>query len=329
MRHFLTLLATTLWAQNVQALQLDLPIDCNVGQTCHIQSFIDHDPGPQARDYQCGSLTYDGHKGTDFYLTSYQQMRDGVKVLAAADGVVGGVRDGVADQRYESNNHADVENRECGNGVRIQHGDGWVTLYCHMQQGSVAVQQGQSVKAGEVLGKVGLSGQTQYPHLHLGVMKDKTYIDPFSSTDKDTGCAMNKQPLWSAATLARLPYVASDVFQAGFAPKAPKREEVQQGAMNTASIPADAPVLAFWFEAYGIRQGDLVTTRLSGADGKVLAEHSEPYEKNMAQIFRFVGKKRPQGGWPKGSYTGSVIIERDRQAHPYEAVRYEQTITIQ
>ncbi len=40
---------------------LDLPIACDLTQTCYIQQGVDHDPGPGAQDYLCGSLSYDGH----------------------------------------------------------------------------------------------------------------------------------------------------------------------------------------------------------------------------------------------------------------------------
>ena len=51
---------------SAHALELRLPIRCDVGATCEIQNYVDLDPSPKARDYQCGSRTYDGHKGIDF-----------------------------------------------------------------------------------------------------------------------------------------------------------------------------------------------------------------------------------------------------------------------
>lgn len=64
---FLTLLAL---AAPVAAkdLSLTLPIDCVLGDTCYVQQFADRDAGSDHSDYNCGTLTYDGHKGTDFAL---------------------------------------------------------------------------------------------------------------------------------------------------------------------------------------------------------------------------------------------------------------------
>jgi murein DD-endopeptidase MepM/ murein hydrolase activator NlpD len=49
-------------------------------------------------------------------------------------------------------------------------GGGNYVLYAHMQPGSVTVKAGAKVKRGDVLGKVGNTGNTQAPHLHLHVM---------------------------------------------------------------------------------------------------------------------------------------------------------------
>ena len=83
------------WAD--ESLTLSLPIGCEVGKNCFVQNYVDHDPSSSYRDFSCGTLTYDGHDGTDFRLRSMAAMRTGVAVLAVADGEVIGVRDGEKD----------------------------------------------------------------------------------------------------------------------------------------------------------------------------------------------------------------------------------------
>src|SRR6056297_3565665 len=124
---------------------LDLPVACVLGETCHLQQFPDRDPGPGARDFTCGPLSYDGHKGTDVALASEADMRAGVAVLAAAGGVVKAVRDGMADAAQGDVGAPDITDRECGNGVVIDHGAGWETQYCHMARGSLRVARGEPV----------------------------------------------------------------------------------------------------------------------------------------------------------------------------------------
>ena len=67
-------------------LLLDLPVACSVGETCFIQQYFDHDPGPGASDYTCGTMSYDGHDGVDIRLPTVAAMHKGVDVLAAAAG---------------------------------------------------------------------------------------------------------------------------------------------------------------------------------------------------------------------------------------------------
>src|SRR5690606_33023540 len=101
-------------------LKLSLPLDCEPGRTCFLQHYVDIDTGSDARDFRCGSATYDGHKGTDFRLLSTAAARRGVRVLAAAPGVVKAVRDGLEDSiARESGGKAGVSGVECGKGLVV------------------------------------------------------------------------------------------------------------------------------------------------------------------------------------------------------------------
>ncbi|MBO6933753.1 MAG: VCBS repeat domain-containing M23 family metallopeptidase [Deltaproteobacteria bacterium] len=55
----------------------------------------------------------------------------------------------------------------CGNHVRIRHSDGTVTSYCHMDRGTVTVNNGDYVRCGQVLGLSASSGSSTGPHLHF------------------------------------------------------------------------------------------------------------------------------------------------------------------
>ena len=56
-----------------------------------------------------------------------------------------------------------------GNFVMIDHGNNEYSLYAHLQPGSVRVHIGDQVKAGDVIGKLGSSGNSTEPHLHFHV----------------------------------------------------------------------------------------------------------------------------------------------------------------
>ena len=101
-------------------------------------------------------------------------------MLAAAAGVVKAVRDGVADVNVRVIGFGSVAGHECGNGVVIAHDGGWETQYCHLAKGSVRCTTGERVETGTPLGLVGLSGQTEFPHLHFSVRHNGATVDPFA-----------------------------------------------------------------------------------------------------------------------------------------------------
>lgn len=60
--------------------------------------------------------------------------------------------------------------RILGNHVVVRHADGTYAVYAHLRQGSLAVREGEVLRAGQQLAEVGNTGNTSEPHLHVQVM---------------------------------------------------------------------------------------------------------------------------------------------------------------
>lgn len=93
-------------------------------------------------------------------------------VLAVADGTVVAVLDDLGNQppgQLPDANTITLAN-VTGNYVILDLGDGVYAFYAHMIQKSILVHVGQRVKRGDVLGKLGNSGNTSAPHLHFHLM---------------------------------------------------------------------------------------------------------------------------------------------------------------
>lgn len=282
------------------------PIDCVLGQSCYIQNYVDADPGPGAADFTCGTLSYDGHKGTDFALPVTLDMWQGVDVLASAPGTVKAIRDGMEDVPQGSEGAPDVTGKECGNGVVIDHGDGWSTQYCHMMNGTIAVQQGQRVGASTVLGQVGLSGMTEFPHVHLALRHNGKVIDPFNPTGL-ISCgeeAMLNGTLWDRDMV----YHAGGLLTLGLDTKVPDYESVKAGTAGNVPLGSDSPALVVFGFGYGTLKGDILRMSIFGPEGEVIS-HDALLDKDQARMFRAVGRKSP-GAWPIGGYTATVQLIR-------------------
>ncbi|HJU04080.1 MAG TPA: M23 family metallopeptidase, partial [Nitrospiraceae bacterium] len=86
----------------------------------------------------------------------------GADVLAMNDGVVS----------------LTVDHFFSGKGVFLDHGLGLQSMYFHLSE--VTVQDGEAVKRGQVIGKVGASGRASGPHLHWGVRLNGARVDPLA-----------------------------------------------------------------------------------------------------------------------------------------------------
>jgi hypothetical protein len=290
--------------------RLSMPLACTAGVDCFIQNYVDADDSSNYSDYHCGFLSYDEHRGIDFRPKATNALALGVPVLAAADGVVRAVRDGMDDISVRILGRQALQGKDAGNSVVIVHGNGWESQYAHLKKGSVKVRAGQAVARGTVLGQVGLSGNTEFVHLHFEIRQNGKAVDPYIGISTGEACSLGKQPLWTAETLNKIPYIATEVLAAGFSDHPPKLDEVLS---ESATLPANAPALIFGITVFGVQAADQQIIDIFTPDGSVLLHKVVSIEHNMAQYRSFMGKKRMGDLWPTGDYRVNYQLLRKQQ----------------
>jgi len=282
------------------------PIDCTPGTDCWIVNYADNDPAPgSVTDFSCGAASYDGHDGTDFAVKDRKAMEKGVPVRAAAAGTILRMRDGLPDTLMGRSDSG----KECGNGLMIDHGEGWQTQYCHLKQGSIKVRSGQIVEAGTIIAAIGQSGQAEFPHLHLTLRHNNKPIDPFTGQLMDKGCTTTPQTgMWTSAMPDPLRNIA--LYASGFVPGTPDYAHIQGDTSSPARLPASSAALSFWSLQFNSRAGDKIHMDITGPDGKIFAERTIVQDKNRARQFYFVGRKTISSPLIPGTYTGRTHVTR-------------------
>lgn len=131
-----------------------------------------------------GKTTLNGsqynHTGIDL-VKSYNQLDT---VIAVQKGKVIGVRKDI--RGFLNNSY--------GNYVKLQHDDGYETLYCHLAYGRINVNVGDIVEEGQELGYMGATGMAYGAHLHFEVRKNGTPINPKPFLDGQVIPAYNINP---------------------------------------------------------------------------------------------------------------------------------------
>jgi hypothetical protein len=306
----ITLVFYTVMAPPSRAAPLlfDPPLNCLANNECFIQKYFDHDSGPGFQDFQCGPLSGDGHKGTDFRLARFELMGKGAPVIASADGIVAATRNDMPDVHVALVGKNTVLDRGLGNTVIIKHKNGWRSTYGHLKQGSVSVAKGDLVKRGDTLGLVGLSGLTDFPHVHFQVNFKGAPVDPFTGTtagQRLTGKTCDRaiaRSLWRHDALDLLTYKPSFLMNAGFSDKPMNRPALAFGLYERSHLPKTAKNLFFGVYFAGAIKTNTFRIRLYEPSGAKLYDKSQTIKKEANVRFLYGGKSKRTLPWRQGRY---------------------------
>lgn len=306
MRLFITIVTFCFINASSFATEMVFPLDCQIGSNCWISNLPRHYQNYKRTnssqmsfsqvDFRCGPKTHNDHKGTDFALRDYQQMREGVTVLAPFAGKVERIRDGVDDISVRVIGKQAVENIECGNGIVITNDEYEVQL-CHLKKYSIIVKEGKEVESGEPLAMVGLSGNTEYPHLHMGLRKinrsgnSKSIkfeeVDPFYGSVKH--CGQEPQSLWADKTEMDRHAKTGIVYNYGFSFSEPDTEQIRFGN-HIRTQPEDPRTFIGFVDIFSVDKGDSINLDIIDENGKTLVTRAHKFAKYQARYFLFAGK---------------------------------------
>ncbi|WP_135080913.1 M23 family metallopeptidase [Terasakiella sp. SH-1] len=312
-----------------------LPIECELGWNCWIANYVDHERGPQTKDYTCGTQTYNAHKGTDFMIRNFRDMQAGVVVRAVSDGIVVGTRDHMKDIDYRKLPKEKIAKKQCGNGVRLEHKNGWITKYCHLRKNSVKVKKGDQVKQGDIIGLVGHSGMATFPHLHFQVeyipkgstQRQGYVVDPFVGISRSAPCEIGAKPLWPPSLLHDLTYRKLDIFDMGFAATQPKQSGLAQGLYDDETLSIRSPKLFLWGRFLHVKKGDSLTFQITAPDDSVLLDYTSTIDKDQAYRTLHAGLRKPTLNWDSGVYRGYIKLVRQDE-NGGRIYKSETTITL-
>ena len=292
------------------------PIEHELNDRNIIINYYDSNKGTGFRDQNCGTLHgYDGHLGVDIAIYSFRAMDEGIAVVASAPGVVTALEVSKNDRVYWT------PYLDTGNFVSISYPDGSYTVYYHLRKNSVTVEIGESVERGQIIGYVGSSGATPFPHLHLET-KIAKITGGFESIDPYEGNCNSETSLWQTEPI----YVANQPLQildAGTFTDFQYNGEYQFGEIKTLKDRPTSPAvygkdqdkLGFWVQMQG-NIGDQYEIKITKPDGSIFIQETKTLQQKRRYGWQAMNWSLDQvtssdfGTW-KAQVIANGIIEKE------------------
>ncbi len=262
--------------------------------------------------YQDGTI----HSAVDYISSGGTGVINGRDIYAAYGGVVIQVVNNISDNTHPAG---------YGNYVKINHQNGYMSLYGHMLCGSSEVAIGDIVIQGQVIGKVGNTGSSTGYHLHFQIWKNGASVDPYGwyqTPDQNgnpyTNCNPQEYyftenpPIHAPSSLVSERTVPDDVILHVIG--TPHYYWIQDGVMN--HFESGYPLYTWgwqWSEAIEATQ-DEVSQFQTGPDVQVKVGTCVYDENSQRWVFDYASDtsptivKRLATGWQSLGYSPNVWI---------------------
>ena len=180
-----------------------------------------------------------------------------------------------------------------------------------MAKGSVRVKVGDQMTTGQPIGLVGLSGDTEFFHLHFTVRRDGKIVDPFAYGAPENSCSGGRS-IWAASLGEQTQYRPGEIIDYGFAGIAPTMELIESGEIGKHPVTPGSDALVAYVRAIGLQAGDQQFLAVQGPNGAAVSAANLPaLDRDKAQFLVIAGKKRTEAAWPAGRYTRD--LSRDQR----------------
>jgi murein DD-endopeptidase MepM/ murein hydrolase activator NlpD len=178
----------------------------------------------------------------------------------------------------------------------------------------VQVKPGAAISRGTVLGEVGLSGFTEFAHLHFEVRHGDTVIDPFTGKGlgEATGeaCGTTQGALWDGPTLATLARKPAAFLVGGFAGDAVDLRTLELAPPSPPTATSQA--LLAYVRILGVQAGDIETLSIVGPDAAAFGTKGPvALTSPKVQWLSYLGRKRGGEPWQSGDYRARYRLERN------------------
>jgi hypothetical protein len=274
-----------------------------------ISNYLDQDTGSGITDYNCGSRSYDGHNGTDYFAWPfqwYQYENELSHAVAAADGVIILKQDNNFDQSCQ------WPGVSAWNAVFVQHPNGSISWYGHLKAGGLTSKiVGETVTAGEFLGVIASSGFSSGSHLHFELYDaGENLVDPYSGDCND----LNTNSLWEVQEGYRDPQInALLTHDAEMVFGCPAEEEIPN-LQNTFTINQTIYVAAYYRDQM---VDDQTTYRLIDPNGTVVDQWTHVSPDTYSASYWWWTVSFPFTFF-QGTYTFQAIYRGETYNHTFE-----------